>query len=204
MFFSKLLPKEEKYFENFKEMIGDISEMADEVYNLFSADVPDKNIMLRVKPIESRCDAIEAKIIKRLNKTFITPFDREDVFRLVKRLDDIADMLFGAATRIEMLNITHKIKYADKLAFIIKEQISELDKAIQDLKVKSVNEMKAVKTLEVEADKIYQQALKELFENPNDVLNVIKEKEILDILENTSDKCQSTANVILAIFIKNA
>ena len=64
--------------------------------------------------------------------------------------------------------------------------------------------MKAVKILETEADKIYQQALKELFENPTDVLNIIKEKEILDILENTSDKCQSTANIILAIFIKNA
>ncbi len=204
MFLSKLLPKEEKYFENFKEMIVDISEMAEEIHKLFSADVPDKNIMIKIKPIETRCDEISAKIIKRLNKTFITPFDREDVFGLVKRLDDIADMLLGAAVRIETFNITKKIKYADKLSFIIKQQIAELDKAIQHLKVKSVNEMKAVKTLEVEADKIYQQALKELFENPTDVLNIIKEKEILDILENTSDKCQSTANVILAIFIKNA
>lgn len=202
--FSKLLPKEEKYFDNFREMITRILEMADENYKLFAAEVPDKNIMHKLKPIENRCDEISAKIIKRLNKTFITPFDREDVFALVKQLDDIADMLLGSATRIETYNITHKVKYADKLAFIIKQQITELDKAIQHLKVKNVNEMKIVKSLESEADKIYQQALKELFENPTDVLNVIKEKEILDILENTSDKCQSAANVVLSIYIKNA
>jgi len=202
--FNRLLPKELKYFENFKEMIVNISEMADETHKLFSAEVPDKNIMHKLKPIETRCDEISAKIIKRLNKTFITPFDREDIFDLVKRLDDISDMLLGSAIRIETFDITKKIKYADKLSFIINQQIIELDEAIQHLKVKSVNEMKAVKILETEADKIYQQALKELFENPTDVLNIIKEKEILDILENTSDKCQSTANIILAIFIKNA
>ena len=107
---------------------------------------------------------------------------------------DISDMLLGASARIETFNITKKIAYADKLASIINKQVQELGVAIQDLKIKRVNELKAVKDLEVEADKVYQQATKELFENEKDAIELIKKKEIIDLLERTSDKCQSTAN----------
>lgn len=202
--FNKLLPKEEKYFDNFKEMIINIAQMAEFVHQLFSSEKMDENIILKIKPLETRCDEITSKVVKRLNKTFITPFDREDILALIKRLDDISDMLFGAAMRIEVFHITKKINHADTLAAIVLQQVNELGKAIQDLKIKSVNEMKAVKILESEADKVYQQAMKELFERETNAINLIKEKEVLDILENTSDRCQSTANVILSIFIKNA
>jgi uncharacterized protein Yka (UPF0111/DUF47 family) len=201
--FKKLLPKEEKYFEDFKEMIGFIQEMADHTEKVFQfEDV--QNHILQMKPLELRCDEITSKITKRLNKTFITPFDREDIFALIKRLDDVSDMLLGATVRVETFNFTEKIEYADKLASIIRQQIKELGVAVQDLKVKRVNEMKAVKDLESEADKVYQQAIKDLFDNEKDAIELIKKKEIIDILERTSDKCQSTANVILSIFIKNA
>ena len=160
--------------------------------------------LLKMKPLEVRCDEITYKITKRLNKTFITPFDREDIFALIKRLDDISDMLLGATVRIETFNIDRKIDHADKLAAIIHGQVKELGVAVQDLKVKRTNEMKAVKALESEADKVYQQAIKELFEKEKDAIEIIKKKEIIDLLERTSDKCQSAANVILSIFIKNA
>lgn len=202
--FNKLLPKEEKYFDNFKEMISHISEMATYAHQLFSGEQIDKSLILKIKPLEVRCDEISSKVVKRLNKTYITPFDREDIFALIKRLDNISDMLLAASIRLDIFNIHHKIKYAEELTSIVRQQINELDKAISDLKIKSINEMKAVKSLESEADKIYQQAIKELFENPTDPIDLIKRKEILDILENTSDRCQSTANVILSIFIKNA
>ena len=201
--FKKLLPKEEKYFEDFKEMISLIGEMAIHTEKVFQFDEPATHI-LKMKPLELRCDEITYKITKRLNKTFITPFDREDIFALIKRLDDISDMLLGATVRVENFHIDKKIDYADKLASIIREQVKELGTAIQDLKVKRVNELKAVKALEVEADRIYQQATKELFEKEKDAIELIKKKEIIDLLEDTADKCQSTANVILSIFIKNA
>ncbi|MBK7631374.1 MAG: DUF47 family protein [Ignavibacteriales bacterium] len=201
--FKKLLPKEEKYFEDFKEMITFIEEMADHTEKIFRFD-DTQNHILKMKPLEVRCDEIAAKITKRLNKTYITPFDREDIFALIKRLDDISDMLLGATVRVETFHIEKKIDYADKLALIIREQVKELGVAIQDLKVKRVNELKAVKVLEVEADRVYQQAIKELFEKEKDAIELIKKKEIIDLLERTSDRCQSTANVILSIFIKNA
>ena len=200
--FKKLLPKEEKYFEEFKEMINFIEEMAAYTEKIFSFDDP-QTYILKMKPLELRCDETAYKITKRLNKTFITPFDREDIFALIKRLDDISDMLLGATVRVETFHIEKKIDYADKLARIISAQVKELGVAIQDLKVKRVNELKAVKDLEVEADKVYQQAIKELFENEIDAIELIKKKEIIDLLERTSDRCQSTANVILSIFLKN-
>ncbi len=199
----KILPKEEKYFEDFKEMIFHIEEMAKFNKELFDAEVPDKNNFLKMKPLEVRCDEISSRITKRLNKTYITPFDREDIFALIKRLDDISDMLLGAAARVDTFVIDKKINHADRMAAIVQEQINELGVAIQDLKVKRVNEMKAVKDLESEADRVYQTAMKELFEQETNAINLIKKKEILDLLERISDRCQSTANVILSIFLKN-
>lgn len=202
--FKRLLPKEEKYFENFKEMITHIEEMAVLTHQLFSAEKPDKDILLKLIPLEQRCDEVSSKVIKRLNKTFITPFDREDIFNLIKKLDDIGDMLHAASLRIEIFNVTKKIKYADKLAAIVLQQIKELGIALNDLRVKHTNECKAVAVLETEADKVYHQAMKELFVEEKDPLNVIRKKDILTILEEASDKSQSAANVILSIFIKNA
>ena len=199
----KLLPKEEKYFDNFKEMITHIGEMAQITNQLFSSERIDHDLLLKIKPLELRCDEITSKVTKRLNKTYITPFDREDIFGLIKRLDDISDMLLGATSRIETYNIQHRVKYADKISSVIVEQVKELGIAIQDLKVKRTNEMKVVKALETEADNIYRQALKELFETETNAIEIIKRKEILEILEDTSDKCQSTANLIISLFIKN-
>jgi uncharacterized protein Yka (UPF0111/DUF47 family) len=201
--FKKLLPKEEKYFEDFKEMISHIGEMAEHTEKVFQFEDIQAHI-LKMKPLEVLCDETASKITKRLNKTFITPFDREDIFALIKRLDDVSDMLLGATVRVETFKMDKKIEYADKLAAIIHSQVKELGIAIQDLKVKRVNEMKTVKSLETEADIVYQQAIKDLFDNEKNAIELIKKKEIIDLLERTSDKCQSTANVILSIFIKNA
>jgi len=199
-----LLPKEEKYFDDFREMISHIQQMAKYTEQLFAAELIDNNHYLNIKPLELRCDEITSRIVKRLNKTFITPFDREDIFALIKRLDDISDMLLGAAARIETFNITKKITYADKLASIINKQVQELGIAIQDLKARKINEAKAVKDLESEADQVYRNAIQDLFANEKDAIELIKKKEILDLLERISDRCQSVANVILSIFIKNA
>lgn len=201
--FKNLLPKEEKFFEDFKEMISQIEEMAFHTEKVFAFD-DQQNHILKMKPLELRCDELTNKITKRLNKTYITPFDREDIFDLVKRLDDISDMLLGATVRVDTFNINKKIDYADTLSSIIREQVKELGAAIQDLKAKRVNELKTVDVLEQEADKIYKQAMKELFEEEKDAIELIKKKEIINLLEQTSDRCKSTANVISSIFIKNS
>lgn len=203
--FKKILPKEEKYFDDFKEMIGLISEMAGLTHQLFTAKQMDYSIILKNKSLEKRCDEISSRVTKRLNKTYITPIDREDIFALIKKLDNIADTLLAASVRVEVFQITDNIESTDKITEIVAQQINELDVILQDLKTRErFNECKAVKDLESEADNVYRAAVTKLFREETDALMLIKKKEILDILENAADKCQSTANVIMSIFIKNS
>jgi uncharacterized protein len=204
--FRKLLPKEERYFEDFKDSISHVQEIAKITHAFFAADSYDKDIFLKLKPLENRCGEIKSKVIKRLNKTFITPLDREDIFSLIKKIDNIGEILVGAASRVDTYSVTEKVADAAKMASIVVQQTKELEIALQDLKHKSsqINECKAVQDLETEADNVYRAALKKLFTEEKDPITLIKKKEILEMLEIASDMCQSTANVIIEILIKNS
>jgi uncharacterized protein Yka (UPF0111/DUF47 family) len=204
--FRKLLPKEERYFEDFKDSISHVQEIAKITHAFFAADTYDKDIFLKLKPLENRCGEIKSKVIKRLNKTFITPLDREDIFSLIKKIDNIGEILVGAASRVDTYSVTEKVEDAAKMASIVVQQTKELEIALQDLKHKSsqINECKAVQDLETEADNVYRAALKKLFTGEKDPIKLIKKKEILEMLEIASDMCQSTANVIIEILIKNS
>jgi len=203
--FKKILPKEEKYFDDFKEMISLIHEMSVITHQLFSGEQMDYSLILKIKSLEKRCDEISSRVTKRLNKTYITPIDREDIFALIKKLDNIADTLLAASVRVEVFQITEKIENADKLTEIVVQQIKELDVILADLKTRErFNECKAVKDLETEADNVYRATVTKLFCEETNAVVLIKKKELLDILENAADKCQSTANVIMSIFIKNS
>jgi uncharacterized protein len=204
--FKKLLPQEEKYFESFKEIISYVQEIAQLTYDFFAAKSYDKDIFLKLKPIEKRCDEITSKVIKRLNKTFITPMDREDIFSLIKSIDSIGDTLLGAAVRVDTFNLTEKIIGAEDMAAIVLQQTKELELVLQDLKRKNnqINECKAVNDLESEADNVYRTSLKKLFTEEMDMITVVKKKEILETLESASDHCQATADIIISILIKNS
>ena len=204
--FKGLIPKEEKYFDDFTEIIVHVQGMAQQTYNLFSSESYDPNIYLKLKPLENRCDEISSRVIKRLNNTFITPFDREDIFSLIKKIDGIGDILLGTVARVDTYSLNEKVEGADKLAAIVLQQIKELGSVIKRLKAKEkqINECKAVRDLETEADNVYRASLKKLFLEENNAITLFKKKEILDMLEKASDKCQSTANVIISILIKNS
>lgn len=204
--FKKLLPKEEKYFEDFKEIISFIRQAAIITQDFFKAESYDPDIYLKLKPIQNRYDEITSRVVKRLNKTFITPFEREDIFALVKKLNAIGDNLFGAAVRVDTYNVTTKIAGAEELMSIVLLQINELENVLQDLRHKreNINDCKVVQDLEAEADNVYRRELKKLFLEEKDPMEIFKKKEILEILENACDKCQSAANVIIHILIKNS
>ena len=204
--FTKLMPKEEKYFEYFQEMIRHIAQMANATHALFSSRPLDKGKLLDIMPLEKRCDEILRKVVKQLNKTFITPFDREDILILINRLDDISDVLFAAAVRVDVFQLEEPIEGADKLTEIVTHQIRELEKVLENLRHRKggSDECKAVKDLETEADTVYRSLMKKLFQEEKDPIALMKKKELLDILEEASDKCQGVANVIVSIFIKNS
>ncbi len=205
-FLRNILPKEEKYFEHFNDIISHIGEMAKLTHQYFSELPYAPDILLTLKPLEKRCDEITNKVVKQLNKTFVTPFDREDILQLIQRLDDISDTLLGACLRVEIFKLNDHIDGAEKLMRIVSLQIQELEKAIRGIKEKrdTLAECKAVKDLEREADVVYQTHTTRLFEEERDAITLIKKKEILEILENASDRCQVVANMVMSIVIKNA
>lgn len=202
----KLVPKEEKYFEYFNELSSLLVEISSGVDRLYSEIKNTEQIVLDLKNKEHQCDKITSAVRHQLNHTFVTPFDREDILQLVKRMDDIADILLVAASRFQIFKIEEKVEYADKIASLVKEQTEVLNHAIHNLKNNKnvIEECDRVKHLESEADEIYHRALTKLFENEKNAINLIKKKEILDVIEKASDNCQSVARIIESIMIKNA
>ncbi|MFA7288591.1 MAG: DUF47 family protein [Melioribacteraceae bacterium] len=201
-----LTPKEDKYFEYFNEMIANVNEMAQLSKKIFTASKYEFETASKIKSLERRCDEMATKVIKKLDKSFITPFDREDILALTKRIESVSDTLNAVITRLEIYNVTDVVESADKLSEIIALQIKELGIAINDLKerTKALNESKIVKDLEEQADVVYREAIRKLFATETDPIKLIKHKEILDLLEHAVDKCQLVANTIITIFVKNS
>jgi hypothetical protein len=204
--FKFLTPKEEKYFLYFNDLISNVVTMAELNKTLFSSIPYNTEVIHQIKSLEKRCDEISTKIINKLNKTFITPFDREDILALTKKIEGVADSLKSLALRLEISNLSVELESSLKLSDVILLQVKELQSAITKLKDRKEveNHCKAVKDLESEADIIYQETLRNLFANVNDAMLFIKKKDVLDMMEKCTDKNQVVANLILTIFIKNS
>ncbi|MCU7497236.1 MAG: DUF47 family protein [Ignavibacteria bacterium] len=201
--FKALLPKEEKYFEYFNSLIIAISEMATLAKDFFGNAKYDEETSLKLKSLEKRCDEISHKVFNKLNKSFLTPFDREDIYALVKTLEKVSDAINAAVTRARIYNLTEPLVVAEKLLQIAGMQINELHTTIVDRKVKSNGNLTIVKDLEQEADLIYRDAITRLFKEETNAIELIKRKEVLDVLEDITDKCQAVASVIFTISLKN-
>lgn len=184
-------------------MIIAISEMATLAKNFFGNANYDEETSMKLKALEKRCDEISHKVFNKLDKSFLTPFDREDIYALVKTLEKVSDAINAAVTRAKVYNLTEPLKVAEKLLQIASMQIKELYTSIVDRKVKSNENLKIVKDLEQEADLIYREAITKLFREETNAIELIKRKEVLDVLEDITDKCQAVASVIFTISLKN-
>ncbi|MGE5352119.1 MAG: DUF47 domain-containing protein [Acidobacteriota bacterium] len=198
-----LTPKEDKYFDDFSSMIKTISEMAALSNEFFCDGKYDDEISLKMKFMERRCDEISHKVFKKLDKSFLTPFDREDIYKLIKTLETISDTIYAAVTRVTIYDLKTPLPVAEKLLKIASTQIEELYKSIVDNKVKVTEDLKRVSALEEEADAIYREAVTNLFKEEKNAIELIKKKEILDILETTTDKCVAVSSVIVTVSLKN-
>ncbi|MGE5409547.1 MAG: DUF47 domain-containing protein [Clostridiales bacterium] len=201
--FKGLLPKEEKYFDDFSLMIKTISEMTSLAKEFFCDAKYETGISLKLKSLEKRCDEISQKVFKKLNKSFLTPFDREDIYALIKKLEQVSDAINASVTKATVYNLTQPLTVSDKLLQIAGMQVKELYISIVDHKVKFVENLKTVKDLEQEADQIYREAITKLFKEETNAIELFRQKEILDILEDITDKCQAVASVIATITLKN-
>lgn len=201
----RLVPRDTKFFEMFAEMAGNISEGA----HLLKAILSDfQNVEVRVrqlKDIEHRGDEMTHAILVKLNQTFITPFDREDIHALASAMDDVLDFIDAAGERLVMYKITNAPHAVVELADIIIRQADQLRKAVLMLE-KHDNVLDIcveINRLENEADQVGRSALGALFEREKDPINLIKMKELIEVLETATDKAEDAANVLESVVLKS-
>lgn len=158
--------------------------------------------------VEQEGDILTHEIMKKLNKTFITPIDREDLYALASRLDDILDLIWGAVDRLIVFKITDATGEAVAMSKDLLATTEVVHKAIHKLKDKQYAHVQdyciEINRLENRIDRDFRDALGKLFEEVKDPILIIKWKEIYEHLENASDKCEDVANIIEAIVLKHA
>lgn len=201
-----LLPREDEYFAYFSQITEKIQEASDILVNMLADNYENfGDYTKRIKTVEHSCDEITHNITTKLNKSFITPFDREDIYTLAVALDDVCDYIDAGARAILMFDIREITEHARNLARVLQALSREIHSAV--LMLKKPNEINRhfveIHRLENEADEIYFRAMGELFKNPTDPMKVIRYKELYEILENATDRCESVANIIESIILKH-
>jgi predicted phosphate transport protein (TIGR00153 family) len=199
------LPKEDQYFSLFSEMTAKIQEAAGLLVELLQG--PDENfdaLSKKIKSVEHECDEITHSVTTKLNKSFITPFDREDIYTLSVALDDVCDYIDAAARAVVMYNIHESDPFAVELAVVLQKQAAEIHGAVAHLKTAKGMEQNLldIQRLENDADEVYFRAMAALFKN-SDAVKIIKWKELYEILENGTDRCESVGNIIESIVLKH-
>jgi len=206
-----LLPRERKFFDMFEKASSNLVQTSKALYDAVNFPPGDKRLeMLKeVARLEHVGDEITHLIFQEVGSTFITPFDREDIQRLASQMDDILDYIHGAAKRIELYKIGNIHPSIIKLAELTHDSCTELNKAIPQLRdLRNVDKIReaciVINSIENHADDISDMTLARLFEEETNAIEVIKIKEIINMIETATDRCEDVANVLESILIKES
>jgi len=202
----RIIPRETKFFDLFADVASNVTDGARLLTSILENF---DNIEVRVnelREIEHKGDDLTHSIMTKLNQTFITPFDREDIHRFSSALDDVLDFVNAAGQRLLLYKIRSAPGSAVELAKLIVRQSEELNKAVSKLeKTQGVmDHCVEVNRLEVEADRVCREAIGKLFEHEKDAIQLIKMKELYEVLELATDKAEDAANVLEAVVLKSA
>ncbi len=203
------MPKSQDFFQLFEAAAENAHEGAVLLVEFVETFDDIEERAKRIKDIEHAGDKITHDVIDRLNGTFITPLDREDIHELACRLDDIIDLIDTAVNRMVLYKIGKPTQEARDLARCLRHATSLIVEAmplLRDMKNgKRINEKCiAIQTQENEADRVMQQALAQLFDKHHDPIEIIKWKDIYAEIESATDRCEDVANVLDSIVLKNA
>jgi predicted phosphate transport protein (TIGR00153 family) len=203
----RLIPRDTKFFDLFAQMTGNLGEAA-RVLKTTLEDFRDVEERVRLlKEIEHRGDEMTHNILTKLNQTFITPFDREDIHQLASSLDDVLDFTYAAGVRLTMYKIISAPEAAPKLADILVRQTDQLSQAMGRLEKNHDHVLEncvEINRLENEADQVARTAIAVLFDKEKDPISLIKLKELFEVLETATDKAEDVANVLEAVVLKSA
>ena len=204
----KVFSKSQDFLELFDKVGANITQAATVLVAIMEHFTNLDNWAKEVHELEEDGDMLTHDIIKKLNKTFVTPFDREDIHALASKLDDILDFIWGTAERLAVFKMKEPRKEAVIMSKEILTTVELVHKAIKTLKEKDYARMQEycveINKLENKMDRIFRDALGHLFDEMKDPILVIKWKEIYEHLENASDKCEDVADILESIAIKNA
>jgi predicted phosphate transport protein (TIGR00153 family) len=203
----RIIPRDQEFFVLFQKASENIVEGAERLKDLLEQF---DDLRERVRAIvEHKGDSLTHEIIRKLNTSFVTPIDREDILALASSLDDVIDLIDGAATRLMLYKVTETTAYAKELGFLILKCVQELHKGILHLPLSKGRDRVfehcvEVNSLENEADRVCRDAIAYLFENEKDPVFILKWKEIYETLETATDRCEDAANVLEGVALKNA
>ena len=180
------LPREETFYADFIAMADQLKVGAMLLEQMFATDPPIADKAHEIKEVEHKCDFLTHEIIQRLNKTFVTPIDREDIHSLARTLDDVMDAIDNAASLVPLYRIDRVRCGA------LEKHSGVLECAVE------------INRLENEADRVHQKAVGQLFDEERDPITVMKWKEILDLLEDATDRCEDVANLLENVVVKHS
>ncbi|HUK87053.1 MAG TPA: DUF47 family protein [Terriglobales bacterium] len=202
----RLVPRETKFFNMFAELAGNVTDGARLLLEILQDFQNLEARLQKLQEIEHRGDDMTHAVITKLNQTFITPFDREDIHRLATTLDDVLDYVHAAGERLTTYKITQRSPRATRLAELIVRQTEQIAKAISKLDKHDtvLDYCVEINRLENEADSVAREAIGKLFEEEKDPIALIKMKELYEVLEMATDKAEDVANVIETVVLKSA
>jgi len=201
----RLIPREEKFFTDFQALADELKVGSRLLEQMLEPPHPLWDKADEIKEVEHKCDFLTHGIIQRLNRTFVTPLDREDIHALARSLDDVMDSIDAAATLVRLYRLDTVRFGARELAQIITSSTHQVRLALDALeKHKGIlGHAVEINRLENEADRVHQQAVSRLFDDEHDPLTVMKWKEALDFLEDATDRCEDVANVLEGVMVKH-
>ena len=201
----RLIPREERFYDDFVALAEEIRRGAGLLEEMLAPDRPIWDKADEIKEVEHECDTLTHQVIQRLHRTFVTPLDREDIFALARSLDDVMDAIDASASVLHLYQIELVRPDARALARIINASVEQVVIALRALKRKVGVAQPAVEInrLENEADRAHQAAVRRLFAEERDPITIMKWKEILDFLEDATDRCEDVANVLEGVVVKH-
>jgi predicted phosphate transport protein (TIGR00153 family) len=208
--FQFFVPKDKKFFPLFEQASTNLILLAETLHEAVNAPKAEReNYYKKIEELEATIEEITHKTHLELSRNFITPFDREDIHSLIKAIDNVADYMHGAASKMRLYQVEKITKSIRKLTEINLEACQLIGIGIKQLKDmdnhKAIKETcKKINKLESKADSVFDKAVADIFENESDAKNIIKYKEVLSSLENATDKCKSVANVMEQISVKHS
>jgi len=205
----RIIPRDQEFFVLFQKASSNIVEGAERLKDLLEQFDDLRGRVRAIEEVEHKGDTLTHEIIKKLNTSFVTPIDREDILALASSLDDVIDLIEAAATRMLLFKVTEVTPHAKELGFLILKCVQELHKGISHLPSSKGRDhvyehCVEVNSLENEADRVCRDAIAYLFEHEKDPVSILKWKEIYETLETATDRCEDAANVLEGVALKNA